>query len=129
MEYGNEIENILKKDDELNIEKNENMDIDDFNETTNNNAKINSINKDKKEENLNSKNFIVNLNDKYGFNKYYNFFNEIEFNNEKKYLIIKKINYFKSSTDYMDIRYFSFINFNKKSNQKKVIKCVIEKLK
>ena len=46
MEYGNEIENILKKDDELNIEKNENMDSDDFNETTNNNAKINSINKD-----------------------------------------------------------------------------------
>ena len=46
MEYGNEIENILKKDDESNIEKNENMDIDDFNETANNNAKINSINKD-----------------------------------------------------------------------------------
>ena len=40
MEYGNEIENILKKDDELNIEKNENMDIDDSNETTNNNAKL-----------------------------------------------------------------------------------------
>ena len=44
-------------------------------------------------------------------------------------IIIQKINYFKSSKDYMDIRYFSFINFNKKSNQKKVIKCVIEKLK
>ena len=74
----NEIENLIKNADEVNIENYEKMDIEEPNENLENNNIVKKDNyKSENDGNLNDN--IINLNEKYGFNKHKNFFKEIEF--------------------------------------------------
>lgn len=83
-----EIDNLIKKANNFDIEIYEKMDIDDPPKETlsNNNNLVN-----KQEDNANEKINIFNLNEKYEFIKNSNLYKEIEFTSENKNIKLKNI--------------------------------------
>ena len=130
-----EIDNLINNA-EISKEKYEKMDIDEPDELNdvsniNNNKYINNKGTLKKEE-LDSNNkdlSLLNLNEKYEFEIGIINYNDIIFRKNKNKICYKKIDYFKSSKDYNNYRYFTFKNYNKKSKINRGIKMCNGKIK